>query len=69
MIERKYFKPGSLTWWASITPFVAGLFMACEPLHGLSGIVDVIRNISGGASAAVLINTGIAGIGLRGALK
>jgi len=65
----KYFKPRSVTWWASVTPLIAGLFMAFEPVHGLSGMVDVVRNASGGATAAVLINAGIAGIGLRGALK
>lgn len=69
MIESKYFKPRSVTWWASIAPLLGGLFLAFEPVHGLSSMADVIRNMAGGASAAVMINAGIAGIGLRGALK
>lgn len=67
MIE-KYFKPKSLTWWASVVPLVLGLFMAFEPLHGLSDLVQAVRNATG-MTAPVLVNTGLAGIGLRGAIK
>jgi len=63
----KYFKPKSLTWWASVAPLFTGVFMAAEPLHGLSGAVDTLRNATG-LTAPVLINMGLAGIGLRGAL-
>ena len=63
----KYFKPKSLTWWASVTPLFVGVFMAAEPLHGLSGAVDTLRNATG-LTAPVLINMGFAGIGLRGAM-
>ena len=66
-MKRKYFKPNSLTWWVSIAPLAAGVFMACEPLHGLSGAVDSLRNATG-LTAPVLINMGLAGVGLRGAL-
>ncbi|WP_372675357.1 hypothetical protein [Aquicoccus sp.] len=68
-LEGKYFKPKSLTWWASVTPLAGGLFMAFDPVHGLVEMSQVVRNISGGASAAVLINIGLAGIGIRGALR
>jgi len=64
----KYFKPKSLTWWASFAPLLAGLFIAAAPLHGLTAAVEVINSMTGGASAAILINAGLAGIGLRGAL-
>jgi len=64
----KYFKPKSLTWWASFTPLAIGAFMASEPIHGLSDWVEVASNGTG-MSAPVLINLGLAGIGLRGAVK
>ena len=65
----KYIKPTSLTWLASCAPLVAGVFMATEPLHGLTVYVEVVRSAFGGVPAAVLINAGLAGIGLRGAIK
>ena len=64
----KYFKPNSVTWWASVAPLACGVFMASEPMHGLSSIVDSLRNGTG-LTAPVLINMGVAGIGLRGAIK
>ena len=64
----KYLRPASLTWWASVTPLVCGAFMASEPLHGLSDAVQSLRNATG-LTAPVLINMGLAGIGLRGAIK
>jgi len=63
----KYFKPKSLTWWTSVTPLFVGVFMAAEPLHGLSGATDSLRNVTG-LTAPVLINMGLAGVGLRGAV-
>lgn len=66
--ETKYFKPKSLTWWSSVSPLLIGLIMATEPLHGQTQLVEALRNLTGGASATVLVNAGLAGIGLRGAL-
>lgn len=63
----KYIKPKSLTWWASVAPLFAGVFMATEPMHGLSDVVASLRTGTG-LNAPVLINMGLAGIGLRGAL-
>ena len=65
----RYVKPLSLTWWSSVTPLVLGIVIATEPLHGLSGLATAARNITGGVSPAMLINAGLAGIGLRGALE
>ena len=65
----KYLKPTSLTWWASATPLVAGLLVAAEPLHGLFGVVQTINAVTGNIPAAALINAGLAGIGIRAALK
>ena len=64
----KYFKPNSLTWWVSVAPLFAGVFMAAEPIHGLSGAVDTLRNATG-LTALALINAGLAGIGIRGAIN
>lgn len=64
----KYWKPASLTWLSSVVPLLCGLFMAFEPVHGLTDLAAAIKNATG-MSAPVLINVGLAGIGLRGAIK
>ena len=64
---RKYFKPKSLTWWASFAPLATGLFIAFEPVHGLLDVAESLRAATG-LDAPVLINMGLAGIGLRGAI-
>ena len=68
-IANKYIKPKSLTWWVSLVPILAGGTVAAEPLHGLVDLVTTIRAMTGDLSPAVLINAGLAGIGIRGALK
>lgn len=65
----KYFKPKSLTWWASFAPLLTGALVASLPLHGLVEIVQTINSITGGLPPAVMINIGLAGIGIRGAIK
>ena len=65
---RKYFKPNSLTWWASVAPVVAGVFIATEPMHGMTDAVHSLNNATGRLTAPVLINMGLVGIGVRGAL-
>jgi len=64
---KKYVKLKSLTWWASVVPLFCGLFIAFEPVHGLVEVAAGIRNATG-LSAPALINAGLAGIGLRGAI-
>lgn len=64
---KKYFKPKSLTWWASVSPLAMGIFMATEPMHGLSDAAMSVKNATG-LTAPVLINMGLAGIGIRGAV-
>ena len=64
----KYLKPRSLTWWTSLAPVIAGLIVASEPLHGVVSLVETIDGITGGISPAIMINAGLAGIGLRGAM-
>ena len=65
----KYFKPDSLTWWGAMVPLVSGLVVASEPLHGLSAIVQTIDGVTGRVAPALLINAGLVGIGVRGAIK
>lgn len=64
----KYIKPKSLTWWSSLVPLIAGIFIAAEPLHGFSQAVQAVQNATG-MTAPLLINLGLAGIGLRGAVS
>lgn len=65
---KKYLKLRSLTWWASFTPIALGVFVATEPLHGMTTAIEVIGNMTDHASPYFLINAGLAGIGIRGAL-
>jgi hypothetical protein len=67
--RRKYFKPLSLTWLASALPVFAGLFIAFEPVHHLSDWSKAISLTFGGTSPYLLINAGLVGIGLRGAIR
>ena len=66
---KKYFKPKSLTWWASFAPLIAGLVVAFEPLHGWLAVTDTINALTGGVPPSLLINAGLVGIGVRGAMK
>lgn len=66
---QKYVKPESLTWWSAIMPLVAGILIASEPMHGQAGLVQSIRLVIGDVAPGILINAGLAGIGLRGALS
>lgn len=65
----KYIKPKSLTWWMSMVPLVLGLALALEPLHGNAALAQAVSNMTGGAAPFILINAGLAGIGVRGAIK
>lgn len=66
----RYFKPYSLTWWASVAPLLAGVIKALEAAFpGLRPVSAVIDAMSGEIPAPVLINMGLIGIGLRGAVK
>ena len=66
---RKYVKPLSLTWLASALPLAAGLFVAFEPVHHLVDWSKAVSLTFGGASPYLLINAGLVGIGLRGAIR
>ncbi len=68
-ILRKYVKPTSLTWLASVLPLLAGLFIAFEPVHHLIDWAKAVSLTFGGASPYILINAGLVGIGLRGAVR
>ncbi|MCG7628977.1 hypothetical protein MHM88_14290 [Epibacterium sp. MM17-32] len=68
LTEKKYFKPKSLTWLASLVPLGCGVFLAAEPLHNLTTWVEAVTTATGGMSPFALINAGLIGIGLRGAV-
>lgn len=65
----RYFKPRSLTWLASAMPLGAGLFIAFEPVHHLTDWTRAVGATFGGTSPYLLINAGLVGIGLRGAVS
>lgn len=65
----KYIKPSSLTWWASAFPAVSGVVIALsEGVPSLGPVASVLRSMTGNVDPATLINLGLAGIGLRGAI-
>lgn len=66
---KKYLKPTSLTFWASALPLLLGVAKAIAFVvpHGET-VEQIIDNLTGGIDAYILINTGLAGIGLRAAL-
>lgn len=66
-----YFKPDSLTWWSAVIPLVAGVVLwlaGTFPSDMSAEIVTFIQSIWPQATAGVLINIGLAGIGIRGAI-
>ncbi len=66
----RYFKPRSLTWWASATPLFAGITLALSAaMPTLAPVAAIINAASGDLPAPVLINMGLIGIGLRGAVQ
>lgn len=66
---KKYVQPLSLTWLASALPCLAGLFIAFEPVHHLSDWAKAVSLTFGNTSPYLLINAGLVGIGLRGAIR
>lgn len=63
---KRYFKPNSLTWLASVVPILAGLLILTEPIHQQHDLVVMVTAKFPGASPTELILTGLAGVGLRG---
>ena len=68
-LAQKYIKPHSVTWWGSVVPLALGLFLAFEPVHGLAEWVEVVNRATGNLTPAMLINAGLVGIGMRGAVE
>jgi hypothetical protein len=67
---KKYYKPKSLAWWASFAPLIGGVILALsEALPQLRPAASVIQSLAGAdMTAARLVQLGLLGIGLRGAL-
>jgi len=69
VLQSKYFKPCSMTWWASFTPFILGVLLALTATFpALAPLAIFIDSLTGGLPAYILVNMGLVGIGLRGAL-
>lgn len=47
----------------------AGVFIAFEPVHQMTEFATAVQTLYGGASPMVLVNAGIVGVGLRGAMS
>lgn len=65
----KYYRPKSVAWWASVTPLILGVILAVAQSLGWTPVVAIIDTFAPGMSPAVLVNLGLFGIGLRGAIK
>ena len=65
----KYYRPKSVAWWASVTPLILGVILAVAQALGWTPVVAIIDTFAPGMSPAVLVNLGLFGIGLRGAIK
>ena len=67
----KYFKPRSLTWWASFIPALSGAFqlMSIDIPYITEYARPIINALYGDIPPSALFNMGLAGIGLRGAMK
>ena len=65
-VDKKYFKPKSLTWLSGAVPIIGGTFIAFEPIHQLAEYTEAVHSVFGGTPPGVLINGGLALIGLRG---
>jgi len=66
----KYIKPKSLTWWGAVVPLAAGLVLAVtSAVPGMEALNALVSGFFPGSSAIELINLGLVGIGLRGAIK
>lgn len=67
---KKYIRPKSLTFWAGAVPLIGGLLIAfSKAVPQLAPIADVAEAVFGTGNASVLINGGIAAIGLRAAVS
>ncbi len=64
----RYFLPRSLSWWTGVAAIIAGLFLAAEPVHGLTALAETIRNATN-MTAPVMITYGMSVIGLRRAIS
>lgn len=65
-MEKKYFKPKSLTWWSGFIPLFTGIYVASVDLHGFLSTVNVINAITGNLPPSIMVTYGLTAIGLRG---
>lgn len=69
-MRSKYLKPKSLAWWVSVAPLLGGVVKSASvAAPELAPAVAIIDEMSGNATAAQMIQLGLLGIGLRGALQ
>lgn len=66
---KKYFRPKSVTWWASVFPLVMGIVLAVAQAFAWAPVIAIIAVFAPGMGPGTLVNLGLFGIGLRGAVK
>ena len=65
----KYFQPTSLTWWSGVAMIAEGLILlAAQIVPSLAPLAAMIRPATGGMGPMILINGGLAAIGIKGAI-
>ena len=68
-MNRKYFKPQSLTWWAGVGLIAMGALVGIGQGFDLGGAGAVLTAWTGGMPSLALMAQGAGLIGLRGALR
>lgn len=66
---KKYVRPKSLTWWVSVFPIFLGLLLAVAQAFAWTPVIALIAGFAPGMGPGTLVNLGLFGIGLRGAIK
>lgn len=67
--EWKYFKPFSMTWWASMVPGIVGMVILGEPVTGWTEFADMARAASQGQDPSQLVVYSAGLIGLIDRIK
>lgn len=64
-----YIKPRSVTFWAGVFMILQGVIVASVGIHGQVALAETITTLAGDMGPAWMVNTGIALIGLRKAIR
>lgn len=68
-MDRKYFKPKSVTWWAGTSLIATGAVLGVDVGYDVGPVADVLDAWTGRMGPSVLIAQGAGLVGIRGALS